>query len=114
MTLNQRPGKKTGLALTGCIVVIAVVTLGLMVTDRPTATSASDMAEVEFGKPLAWFVQDQTLLDPPTFPRQLAPLSPQEHPSDVRWARLLANVAIVGAPVGLATAVLARSRRSRR
>ena len=109
-----RIGVRRGLALAGCIGVIAVVTLGLMVADRPTVASASDMADVEFGEPLAWFVQDQTLLDPPTFPRQVAPLSPQEHPWDVRWERLLADVAIVGAPVVLAAAVLVRPRRSRR
>lgn len=111
---RQRTGVRRGLALAGCLGVIVVVTLGLMVTDRTTVASATGMADVEFGEPFAWFVQDQTILDPPTFPRQVAPLSPQEHPWDVRWEWLLADVTIVGTPVVLAAAVLLRPRRSRR
>lgn len=93
------------------VVLVGAATLWLMWTDQATVTSAQDLANVRFGEPLVWWEQDQTMLDPPSFPREQSPLTPLEHPSDVLWGRLLVNLAVIGTPVALAASAALRMTR---
>jgi len=102
------------LLLAGAVLVVsaAVVVLGALL-DRATVATASGLAVLRFGGPLAWLSQDQSGLDPP-LPDEARLASPWEHPTSVAWLPFVAEVAIVAVVVALACGVVARvhARRS--
>lgn len=77
------------LALTGA----GVAALALL--DRAPATSSDSLRRLTFGRPVGWLVQDQSPLDPPTFPRRQTMASPWEHPTRVDALPLLLDVLLV-------------------
>ena len=98
-------------ALLAPAVVIVLVGGGL---DHPTVVTRKDLADVAFGKPWPWLLQDQTSQDPP-LPYRTAFLSPLEDPTTVTWWALGADVIVVGvvlaALVRLGAGLLRRSGR---
>ena len=67
-------------------------------TESERVDTEAELARVDFGRPLVWVTQDQSALDPP-FPYDVVPTSPQENPTDVQAAPLVANVLIFWTPL---------------
>lgn len=78
--------------------VLTLLALGVIVLttalDRVLVTSRAALSGIEFGRPLPWLTQDQSLLDP-SFPSERTFLTPYAYPVDVAYGALLADVLIV-------------------
>jgi hypothetical protein len=84
------------------------VVLVTALTDQVLVSSRAYLRSVEFGWPLVWVQQDQSLYDPP-FPTHVGLSSPWENPTSVSLSALLVDVlfvfAVVSAVVLLAAAL---------
>ncbi|RXZ86675.1 hypothetical protein ESP50_09845 [Agromyces atrinae] len=99
--------------------VAAVVTFYLLVTDRFTASNASDLARASYGWPFDWVQQDLSRYEPIGFPTTID-FSWQRAWHDpivtrYDWFAFTANTLIVGVVVaGIVGIVIAAVRRSRK
>ena len=82
----------------------------LTMFDRNTVVGKVDQRSVEFGVPLAWVHQDQTLYDPP-FPWQARLSSPMESATSVSLGALLINVLVLVTIVTAVAVALVTMRR---
>ena len=78
--------------LIGLLSLVAVGALALL--EHPRAASHDALRTLGFGWPADWLVQDQTQVDPPSYPRQMSFISPWEHPATVHALALLLDLAV--------------------
>lgn len=68
--------------------------LAAALLDRTTAHSHHALAELSFGRPLGWLLQDQSSADPPLPDRRVF-ASPWENPTGVDALPLMLDLALV-------------------
>jgi hypothetical protein len=101
-----RPWPRCGIAAAALTVVSLIAIGGLAVADTARVTSHDALRSVGFGRPFNWLIQDQTSLDPPSYPRDQPLVSPWEHSVTVDLVPLLMNVALtVGVLIGFWMAI---------
>jgi hypothetical protein len=93
-------------AFLACVALVLdmFVVLTFTMFDRVQVSGSRDLAGVHFGAPLNWVTQQQSI-DPP-MPGTTTFLSPWEHPADVAWLPLLANLALIAAAAAVAIYVV--------
>jgi hypothetical protein len=89
-----RPGPRWGIAAPVLTVVSLIVISGLAVTDTARVTSQDALRSLRFGRPFNWLIQDQTSMDPPSYPRDQPFGSPWENSVTITVLPLLMNVAL--------------------
>lgn len=94
---NARTWRRIAFRTAATVVASGVVTVVLLFASRTTAHAPADMGNLELGLPLAWATQDQSSLDPPSFPHEAFFVSPWEHPTTVDLPILLVDLLIVSA-----------------
>jgi len=80
-----------------CVACMFLVSLLLVVASAflpLTVHRQSDLAQVSFGLPMLFVVQDQSRLTPP-LPYRTSLSSPWEFPTRIVWAQLVLNTVIV-------------------
>ncbi len=82
----------------GVALITGLMLLGTVFVPR-TVSSHDEMAAVRLGYPWSFAVQDQSALDPPSFPREQAFLSPLEFPVRIQVERAALAFGVVFAAI---------------
>jgi hypothetical protein len=86
-----RRGRRWGLAVPVLAVVSLMVISALACADTARATSRDALRSLRFGRPMNWLIQNQTSMDPPSYPRDQPFSSPWENPVTIDVPPLLLN-----------------------
>lgn len=85
---------KRGVVLVGLMFLLFGLLFLSALGNRKEVIQAEDLSDLRFGYPIALIVQDQSRLDPPTYPTVVHILSPLEYPTHVLWFRVIAIMAV--------------------
>jgi hypothetical protein len=88
------PAPRWGIAAPVLTAVSLIVISALAVADTARVTSQDALRSVRFGRPFNWLIQDQTSMDPPSYPRDQPFVSPWEHSVTINVLPLLMNIAL--------------------
>jgi hypothetical protein len=104
--------------LTAVVIVLSAMVLNLaafawtMFGQRDHVANLHDVRTTQYGFPLTWITQDQSVfVQKPSWPTNATLASPLENPSDINRDILLLDIAIVGAAPTAAYLVVSRTRR---